>query len=238
MSIVRSLVILMLLCSVSHAEPVEPRKDLRKWHLGIEAMTDFPLQVGGQVWVELPHRIRLSTSFGELPDTYLLTINKVAVAAGAYGQPTAELITEALDRALTWRLHVGWRPFPRRGAYFELGFGTMSVNAGLALAPVIQAATTFPIPNVPSLGFGLRIKTVVETVGGEVGWIWYPWRDLTIRLSIGVAVAVDAQVSIRPKVSSGLPSVVTRFAESYTEEMIKRYLIIPTVGLAMGWRLF
>src|SRR5262249_16089368 len=70
------------------------------------------------------YRIRLSTSFGEMPEEYLDVINAVATATGAYSHATADLIEEALDHAFTWRLHAGWRPFTKRGGYIEAGFGS------------------------------------------------------------------------------------------------------------------
>ena len=107
-------------------------------------MTEFPISVGAQVWAELPYRFRLAVSAGEMPDAYLQTINSIAVAAGAYNQPTANFITELLDHAATWRLHVGWRPFPRRGGYIEGGLGILAVDKGLVLAERHPAGDDLP----------------------------------------------------------------------------------------------
>ena len=229
---------LVLLVGTVHAQEPESRADGRGWHLGIEGMTDFPLQVGAQVWLETPHRFRITVSSGEMPDAYLQTLNSVAVAAGAYNHATADFITELLDKAASWRLQVGWRPFRNRGAYIEGGFGILTVEKGLALADVISLATTFPAPQQAGLGFGYDVHTVVETLGVEVGWIWYPWRSLTVRFSLAFAAPVGAQIDIKPNFASTLQRPFTRFAESYGEELIEKYLFIPTVGLAVGWRLF
>ncbi len=234
----RTLLVLLLVGGVAHAEPAEQPADARKWHLGIEGMTDFPLSVGAQVWAELPYRIRLSMSSGEMPDAYLQAINSIAVSAGAYNQSQADFITELLDRAATWRLHVGWRPFRRRGAYIEGGFGILTLEKGLALADVIQLATGFPVPQEANIGLGYKVNSVVETLGVEVGWVWYPWRNLTLRLSIGFAAAVGAQVSITPNFLSTTQQLFTHFAEDYAAELLQKHLVIPTVGLAVGWRLF
>jgi hypothetical protein len=80
-------------------------------------------------------------SAGELPHGYLQTINAIAVSAGAYSQRDADLITELLDHAATWRLHVGWRPFRRLGGV-EGGFG------------LITLANFF----IPTVGVGLGWK--------------------------------------------------------------------------------
>jgi hypothetical protein len=196
------------------------------------------LHVGAQVWLETPHRFRITVSTGEMPDAYLQTINSVAVSTGAYKQSTADLLTELIDRAVSWRLQAGWRPFRHRGAYVEAGFGILTVEKGLALADVIQLATSFPAPQEARIGLGYDVHTVVETLGVEVGWIWYPWRDLTLRVALGFAAPVGAQVSIEPNFASTIQRPFTRFAEAYGEELIEKNLFIPTVGLAVGWRLF
>jgi hypothetical protein len=235
----RPVLVLLLVSSIAHAEPAptEPAPT-RNWKLGVEWMTDFPLQIGGQVWAELPRRFRLSMSFGELPDPYLKTINSILVGAGVIGQPTADLLLEALDHAFTWRIHVGWRPFKRRGAYVEGGFGILSAASNLLLADVVQLATGFPVPRLGQIGLGYHIDTEVETLGVEVGWMWQPWRSLTLRVSLGFAAAVAAQVQIAPNFAARSQQLFVRFAEDYVAELIEHYLFIPTVGFAVGWRLF
>jgi hypothetical protein len=232
----RTLLCLCLALGVAHADPVEQPR--RNWHLGIEGMTDFPLTVGVQVWAELPYRIRLSMSSGELPHYYLQTINAIAVSAGAYSQKQADYLTELLDRAATWRLHIGWRPFKRRGAYVEGGFGIVTLEKSLALADVIQIATGFTVPQEAQIGLGYEATTVVETLGVEVGWMWFPWRDLSVRVSLAFAGAVGAQVDLEPNFASTAQRPFLQQAEHYAEHFIETYFLVPTVGVALGWRLF
>jgi hypothetical protein len=234
----RSLLVLCLAVGVAHADPPEEPRTLRNWHLGIEGMTDFPLTVGVQVWAELPYRIRLTMSAGELPHGYLQTINAIAVSAGAYSQRDADLITELLDHAATWRLHVGWRPFRRLGGYVEGGFGLITLAKSLELAPVIQLATGFMVPQEANIGLGYEGTTVVETLGIEVGWVWYPWRGLTVRVALAFAAAVGAQVSLEPNFASTIQRPFTQAAEHYAEELIENHFFIPTVGVGLGWKLF
>jgi hypothetical protein len=231
----RLLSLLILVGGLARADS-EPSQ--RKWHLGIEAMTDFPLYTGAQVWVELPHRIRLSTSFGEMPDAYVDTINAVAVAAGLYGHRTANLIEEFLDHAFTWRLHAGWRPLPRHGGYIEVGVGILEVHGNLGITSVLEAATGIMAPNEVNVGFGFKLDSVVETFGVEAGWMWMPWRDLTVRFALGFAGAVGAQVDLRPNFTTSSQFVFTRLVSNYTEQLIEKYLMIPTIGLAIGWRVY
>jgi hypothetical protein len=230
--------LLLLLSGVAHADGVEAQPKTRDWHLGVEVLTDFPLYIGAQVWVELPHRIRLSTSFGDMPDLYLDTINSIAVSAGAYNNATAEFLSELLDRAFTWRLHAGWRPFKRRGAYFEVGYGILELHGSTGVLSVIQLATGFTAPFEPGIGFEYHLNTLVQTVGVEVGWMWYPRNNLTVRFSLGFAAVVNAHVDIEPNFLASKQRIFTRLASDYAEQLIERHLFIPTIGLAVGWRLF
>jgi hypothetical protein len=237
----RILAVILLVGAVAHAEPKPspwPEPSERKWHLYIEGVTDFPLYAGVQLTLQLPHRIRLSTSFGDMPGVYLDTINATAVALGAYNQNIANLIEETLDRAFTWRLHIGWQPFKHRGGYIEGGFGTLETHGNLGITSVLEAATGIMAPQELRIGFGFRLDAVVETVGIEAGWMWYPWRDLTVRFAIGFHWAVGAQVTVRPNFTTSLQNVFTRLVGDFAEQMITNYLYIPTVGLAIGWRLY
>src|SRR5262249_25062417 len=101
----------VLLAHSTRAEAAVPRV----WSLGTEALPDFPVQIGGKVWVEAPYRIRLNTTLGYLPAGYVDAINGILVAAGAYNATTADLIAAALKSSFVFRLHAGWRPLPRRG---------------------------------------------------------------------------------------------------------------------------
>lgn len=234
----RALIVIAVLMTGTAAEAQATKSPERAWHLGIEALTDFPLQVGFQVWLEMPYRLRVTVSSGEMPDAYLQTINKILTSSGVYNDATADFMTELLDRAMTWRLQFGWRPFPRRGGYVEGGFGILDVEKSLAVADVIHLATGLTAPQEANVGFGYEGHTTVETLGVEIGWIWFPWRDLTVRFSLGFAAPVGAQVSITPNFASTIQRPFTQAAEARGEELIEKYLFIPTIGLAAGWRLF
>ncbi len=234
----RTAAIVLVLASVGGTVRAAPEESQRPWHLGLEAMTDFPIYVGTQIWAELPGRLRLSTSFGEMPDVYVDTINGIARAAGAYDRNTAEFISESLDHAFTWRVHAGWRPFRRLGLYVEAGYGIFEVHANIGLAGIIEQATGLTAPSDTNLGLGYKLDTLVQTIGVEVGWTWKPWRDLTLRVAVGLASTISARVDVKPNFLSTAQEPFLRLASDYVEGVIEKYFFIPTVGLALGWQLF
>src|SRR5262249_54758235 len=103
---------------------------------------------------------------------------------------------------------------------------------------VIQLATGFMVPQEARIGLGYEATTVVETLGIEVGWVWYPWRDLTVRAALAFAGAVGAQVSLEPNFTSTIPRPFTQQAAKYAEAPSEKHCRIPTGGGALGWRLF
>ena len=57
--------------------------------VGVEALTDFPLQAGVGLFTEVGHRVQFSSSIGLMPRVYLDAINDISMSAGWYDEPTA-----------------------------------------------------------------------------------------------------------------------------------------------------
>src|SRR5262249_50094702 len=159
----------------------------KTYNLGIEVLTDFPVQVGGKLWVEFPHRVRVSTSFGVLPRPYIDAINKTLVAADAYSQQEADLIKTALQSSLIWRLHIGWRPCRRRGLYFEVGYGLAAFGGGASSAQLISAATGVTVPPEVLSGQDYDVRSTLHMIDAEIGGQWVLRKGLMLETAIGFA---------------------------------------------------
>jgi len=219
----------------------KPPPPPQRYHLGIQILTDLPIQVGAKIWLELPYRLRLSTSFGYLPGGYVDIINDILVAAHAYSQSEADLIRSALQSSFIWRLHVGWRPLKNRGFYFEVGYGLASLGGGASSAELIAGVTGKPIP--PDLGTnkGYLVSAVLHMVDVEVGWQWFVWKGLSLRAAVGFAGTVGAQTTVKPNFQPRIPAAQTGFtsyAASYLDQVYTSYVFAPVVSVAAGWRFF
>lgn len=211
----------------------------RRFQLGLEALTDFPIQVGGRLWIEVPHRIRFAATFGYLPGPYVDTINAFLVAVGAYDQDTAGLIKAALTQSLIVRLHGGWRPFRRRGAYFELGYGLAALGGGLTGSQAIAAVTGTTPPTDPNESRGYDVQSILHLLDIELGWQWPVWRGLTFRVALGAALTVWSNTTVTPRFQPRLPGLQEQFtsaAEQYLDNTYRSYVFTPTVTFAAGWR--
>ncbi len=235
----RAWLALLLLASTAQAQ--ERRSRLENWHLGAEVLTDFPMQIGARVWVEFPHRLRLDTSFGGLPGPYVDVINDILVAANAYNQQTADLIKEALQSSLLWRIHFGWRPFKRRGFYFEGGYGLVALGGGATTAELITAVTGKPAPPDVNSSKGYNVTSLLHMIDLEIGWQWFVWRGLSLRAAAGFAGTVGAQTTVAPNfkpIAANAQQQFGRAAGAYLDNIYTSYVFVPVVSVAIGWRFF
>jgi hypothetical protein len=213
----------------------------RRWHLGVEALTDFPVQVGGKLWLEMPYRLRVSTSLGFLPGPYVDAINAVLVAAGAYDQQTADIIRNSLQSSLIFRLHAGWRPIARRGFYFEVGYGLAALGGGVSSADLFAAVTGEALPPMVAARRSYSVASQLHMIDVEIGWQWFLWKGLSLRTAIGFAGTLGAQTKARPADGSSPSRAEAQFltaGEKYLDDTYTSYVFTPAVSLALGWRFF
>ena len=220
----------------------EAEEEPKRWHLDVQAQTNFPVDIGGRLSLEMPGRLRLATSVGALPGSYVDVMNDVAVATGAYTKTTAKVLRGALQRSLVWRLHAGWRPFPRRGLYLEAGYGLAALGGGLTSGDVLALITNNgSIANDGGTAFD--VSAMLHMIDAEVGWQWQVLDDhLVLRAAIGYAGTLAAQARIEPTFNPGpLAPIVnhwTRRAEDELESIATRYIHTPVVTLGVGYRFF
>ena len=138
------------------------------WRVGVSGLTDFPIQVGGEVHLEMPERVRLHTSLGVLPGPYLDAIHAVSKAFNWYGDDTAALISAALQDALVWRIKAGWRPIAEHGFYFSTGYTLAALGGGLGGADLIEIATGQTLP--PQVGAGRDLISPRQSTWSTWSW--------------------------------------------------------------------
>ncbi len=210
------------------------------WHLGLEGVTDFPLDVGGQVTLELPYRFRLSASVGGMPSGYVEVWNALAVVAGGYDDATAELVRSSLEDSLVVRVHAGWRPLEAEGFYFELGYGLAALGGGVSTGALVEAVTGDPLPASAAIhgGHGFSVDSELHMLDIEAGWLFQLGGGWTLRAAIGWALTLEARSRIRPQFDPLLPTVIDDFtaeAEDRLERAFLSWVHPPTFTLGLGY---
>ncbi|MBI5488447.1 MAG: hypothetical protein HY905_14030 [Deltaproteobacteria bacterium] len=213
------------------------------WRLGMEALTDLPLQAGGRWWVEAPYGFHLDTSLGSLPAGYVDLINSAVVGLGGYGEDTATLIASVVSSSLVWRVHVGWRPSAEWGFYFSGGYGMVAMDGEVGAGKLILAVLGQKIAEgVPDANGSYGVSSTVHMIDAEIGYMWSMIDDhLTVRLALGFAGTVASETTIEPRFKPEYPSAVaeaTRRSAEYLDGIYTKYLFLPVISVGVGYRYF
>lgn len=212
-------------------EPAPPPKRESRWHLGLEANTDFPIAISGRINLEMPLRFRFATSLGVMPGPYVDAINAVVVAAGGYDQATADLIAGALKNALVWRAQFGWRFHPRWGFYLDAGYSLAALGGGATGSDIIKAAG-YPCTACP-LGQQIPVHSILHLFVAELGYEWVLFRHFTLRSALGFAGTMAASTKVESPISKFNVAVA-----DYLNSQYKGYGFAPTITFGAGGRFF
>ncbi len=208
---------------------------------GAEALTSFPIQLGGRLWLELPGRVRVGTSLGYLPGAYESAVNSVLVDAGAYDKPTGELVRAALSSSLVWRAEVGWRPFSDLGGYIDVGYALATIRGDFDLASLADVLDQPSLTAVRGLPNSYALSGLLHMITVELGWQWLVYKGLTIRAAAGAAISVAATAEIQAGGTSAQTSLAAGLisaSEVLVEETLTQYVVTPTISLALGWQVY
>lgn len=210
------------------------------WRVDGIAGTRFPLDLGAQVLVEGPGRLRLGTSFGYLPETYVSATNRVLVALDVYSRAVGELIETALQNSLVWTTQLGWRPFPRHGFALGVGYTLISLGGGLTGAEAISAASRRPLPAIATgLPVKVQARSTLHALSAELSWEWLVAEHFLVRAALGGFGTLDASTTLTQKSHPALASFIAPFlreGEAYLDDTYTSYVHAGYVALGAGVR--
>jgi hypothetical protein len=237
----RSLPGVVLLLALNLAAP--SARAANDWRMGLEALTDVPLQAGGRVWAEAPYGIHLDTSLGVLPPDYVSMINGIVVGLGGYNQETAAVVASVVADSLVWRTHLGWRPSADWGFYIAAGYGLVRLGGSPDPAALYLAATGEKPPAMtPDLTRPYRVASTLHMIDAEIGYVWAVFEDhMTMRLALGFAGTLNAVTTVDPQFTPDNPAVVsavTSAGAQYLDGVYTTYLFMPVLSFAVGYRFF
>ena len=204
-------------------------------------VTEFPLHVGAEVAVEGPYRLRARTALGVLPGPYLDAINGVLVGLEAYDDATARIISATLASSLVWRTHLGWRPLPRRGFYFEAGYGLVTLGGNLTSQELLLAVTgRAPAEPRSDQPIAFSATATLHMIDLVAGWEWPLLREhLVVRASVGLAGTVASRTTLAPDFTPRRPTAVAQLAaagQAYLDDIFTSYVWMPTLSIGLSWR--
>ncbi len=210
------------------------------FHLQLTASTDAPLAVGLRGDLELPGRLRVAVAGGFAPQPYINVMNNVLTAAG--GSQGGGLYGFTVESASAWRVHAGWRPFSGAGLLLMGGYGRLSMDGAVNARTLITSITgVAPPASVPEANGVYDVSSSLHMVDAELGWEFTMFDDrLVIQTAVGVGFTVAANTTIQPRFTSSTPGAAaarTRAQEDF-DSTLRRYGVVPTISLSLGYRFF
>lgn len=217
------------------------KKPENPWHMDIEVRTEFPLMLGGRVGLEMPLRLRASTSLGVLPGGYVDLADALLRGLGAYDDDTGDLITSSFADTLVWNVRVGWRPFPERGFYFELGYQLVALGGTVTNAELMERVTN-EVPEDPRRSAREYVMdSTLHMLSAEIGWEWILGGYWIVRVAGGMASTVGSSTKMGYRyVSTGrqLHDDFTADAEDFLDSLYPKVVHVPFIAVGVGLRLF
>jgi hypothetical protein len=196
-----------------------------QWLLSVEAVTHAPVDIGFQVGVETPFRLRLFGAYGWVPSPYMNLLT--GIAAGASENPYAEaLLKEAEYSGRTWRVQAGVRPFRALGLYGDIGYASVRADGSLDLSSTNVAA-------LARLDGGYRASTKLDMWLFELGYQAQLKERMVLALALGAMGTFNARTDIRP-VAGAPNSEALDTAATQADTALETYGVVPTLTLRLG----
>jgi hypothetical protein len=210
------------------SEATKAKRVRDEWLLSFEAVTHAPIDVGAQVGLETPQRLRLFAGYGWVPGSYMSLLTNVAASASGNSYARA-LLDDAEYRGHTWRVQVGFRPFRGLGLYADVGYARLLAKGSLDLA-------SSSVPTLADLGGGYRAATKLDMWLVELGYQGQIANRLVLGLALGAMGTFEATTTIA-SVDGAPRSALLNDAAAQADAALESYGIVPTLTLRLGFDL-
>ncbi|HVY31563.1 MAG TPA: hypothetical protein VHB79_33655 [Polyangiaceae bacterium] len=211
---------------VDERKAEQRRKD---WLLSLEGVTHAPVDVGVQLGIETPQRLRLFGGLGWVPSGYMGLLT--GIAANASGDSYAQALLEHGEyTGRTWHVQAGWRPFRALGLYGDIGYAHVSATGDLDLA-------SSGVPQLARFGGGYTAQTRIDMWLIELGYQGEVGDRLVMALALGVMGTFSATTQINAV--NGAPSndAILNAAATQADDALEKYGYVPTLSLRLGFDL-
>lgn len=200
-----------------------------QWMVALSVATHAPIDLGLELTVETPIRLRFLAGLGYVPSGYLSIITGALVGADALNDEARTLIEDGFESGRAWRLGIGIRPFKNFGAYLDGGFSHLSVSGSVDANEARELTGA-------RLSTSYKVKSSLSAWFLELGYQGLIAERVLLAFGFGVVRATNSRTSADP---TGQPSATERLfddaATNTADDAIEKYGIIPTLNLRLGF---
>ncbi len=223
---------LLLLSSLASAAPADAPLSL-----DLAAVAELPISTGLQATLELPGRLRLGASLGRLPAPLVQGAGAVSSGWGLLDGAGASSLEEGLGQAWVQGASVGWRPFEPAGLWLAADWRRLRLGSSVEAAAFTVAVASDGEP-VPLSGDPFELRLQADLLGASVGWDWVLAQRLTVRFSAGGLALRGVRSEVEPGDSAravGPEQAAADATERELEDLLDQRVVVPTLGLGLGW---
>lgn len=208
----------------------------------IEVGTQLPLDVGVGVRADLGSRLVTSARLGLLPGGYVDAINAFAMASGAYGEPTADVIRSSIGWSVAASAEVGVRPFtgPRTRVFaVQAGYTLVALGGQATAAEIVSAAFGVVPPITVSTSPAYDLSATVHLLRPEIIATPRLGEHLGLVVGVGGAFTVAAKARVEPAFEplfAALHEAYASEAEDWLAQTLRRHVHTPTARLGLAYR--
>ena len=207
---------------------------------------DFPVTAGGGVDVEHVSGLRLTSTIGLLPHSFVDASNSILVPIFedyGYDQYTADLVAATLENSMLWRTAVGYRPWPESGFVVGAGYTVGGLGGSASAAEVLEALVHTEVPDAAGDALVFDASAVIHIAHLEFGWTQDLAQGLWLHggLGFGYLFAAKSEVSSQttPRQASAQEALSNFEAEveAFLDDTLVSYVHPPHLRVVLGWEL-
>lgn len=233
----------MLAPSASYPDSAPAARTTRRatpFAADVTATTLIPLSVGPELVVELPGRVLTHAHLGWMPELYSNGITGALEDAGVYDETVGALVDGAFQGATTWRLGVGWRPFPDAGLEMGASYVRLAMDGSTTTAEIMRLVPPELAEQIAEQtgNVGLGLDSTLHHVMIGVGWRWLIAERLVVRANLSYLQAFDSRSEIDIESFPALTRLTEPIVNGVLHDHYMQYVKVPVVGLSVGYRFF
>lgn len=196
-----------------------------QWVLSLDAVSRVPLDVGAELAIETPFRMRLSGAYAWVPSAYARALT--GFASSFAGDARADAVLDGASYGgTTYRFAAGVRPFSALGLYIDAGYGHADLNVGLDVSRLRAFGVT-------GLSGGYRADMDLDLWLIEVGYQGVVAERVVLGAGLGINGVLDSHTTIVPTGGAPDHSALSEAAER-GDAAFESYGVFPTLTLRLG----
>ena len=200
--------------------------------------TDYPLGIHADISQNFFNEsLFVRARYGLFLSSYTDSMNSIAEDFEFYNSATSDIIAETLNDASYIEAAFGWQESATSGWSAEISYSAAEGEGQVTGSTIAAAVSGISLPSGTNL---YDIEGEVELLGVSGGYKWPVGDSSYLLLRFGVLKPMDSKTSIDRETSGpiqeALLQAANRSLDEYLNDILKKDVYIPVVGLTWNYR--